>query len=129
MFQRLFSKDVGYQAFRMLQIAFIAAPLIAGLDKFFDLLVYWPKYLAPLAVEILGGHDVGFMFFVGVVEVIAGLGVYYKPKIFANVVAVWLFCIIINLLFTGQYFDIALRDLGLMLGALSLGRLSLKYAS
>lgn len=129
MFARLFSKDHGYQAFRLLQIAFVAAPIIAGLDKFFNLLTYWPAYLSPLADSILHGHDIGFMYFVGIVEIIAGIGVIINPKIYANVVAAWFFLIIINLLFTGHYFDIALRDFGLMLGALALGCLSQKYSN
>ena len=123
-----FSGDQGYQAFRILQVAFVLAPLIAGLDKFFYLLANWSNYIAPFALKILNHHDRGFMMIVGVIEIIAGLGVIYKPRIFAYIVALWLFCIIINLLLTGTYFDIALRDFGLLLGAVSLGKLSQKYS-
>jgi len=123
------TKDPGYQAFHILQVAFIIAPLIAGLDKFFYLLANWSQYLSPLALRMLGGHERGFMMLVGVIEVIAGLGVYCKPKIFSYVVALWLLGIVVNLLMTGHYFDIALRDVGLMLGALALGKLSQKYAA
>ena len=122
------TKDPGHQAFRILQVAFVIAPLIAGLDKFFYLLTNWSQYLSPLALRMLGGHDRGFMMLVGVIEVIAGLGVYFKPKIFSYVVALWLLGIVVNLLMTGHYFDIALRDVGLLFGALALGKLSQKYA-
>ena len=121
--------DKGYQAFRLLQITFIIAPLIAGLDKFTNLLTNWPNYLSPFVSNIIGHHDRGFMMFVGIVEVIAGIGVMFRPKIFAYIVFLWLFGIILNLLLTGHYFDIALRDLGLALAALSLAKLSQKYAT
>lgn len=122
-------KDPAVQAYRILQITFVVAPIIAGLDKFLYLLADWSKYLSPIALRAINYHARGFMMLVGLVEIVAGIGVIYKPKIFSHVVAIWLFCIIINLLLTGHYFDIALRDLGLMLGALSLARLSQKYAS
>lgn len=123
-----FSGDKAYQAYGILRFAFIVAPIIAGLDKFFNLLVLWPSYLSPFVLKIINYHANGFMYFVGVVEIIAGIGVIVKPKIFSYIVALWLLGIIINLLLTGHYFDIALRDLGLFLGALALGRLSQKYA-
>jgi hypothetical protein len=77
---------------------------------------------------MLGGHGHEFMYVVGVIEVIAGIGVFIKPKIFAYVVAAWLALIIINLLMIPGYFDIALRDFGLLLGALAFGRLSQEYS-
>jgi hypothetical protein len=123
-----FSQDCSYQAFRILQFAFIAAPILAGLDKFFYLLTDWSNYISPFVMGMINYHERGFMMFVGIVEIIAGIGVYFKPKIFSYIVALWLLGIIVNLLLTGQYFDIALRDLGLLLGAVSLGRLSQKYA-
>src|SRR5579863_10235111 len=107
------SKDQGFQAFRLLQIAFVIAPIVAGFDKFFNILTNWSNYIAPFFQGILNGSDQGFMMVVGVVEIIAGIGVLLKPKIFACIISIWLFCIIINLLMTGQYFDIALRDTGL----------------
>jgi uncharacterized membrane protein HdeD (DUF308 family) len=121
-------EDTDYQAFRILQITFIIAPVVAGLDKFFNLLTNWSHYIAPFVSNILHHHDQGFMMFVGCIEVIAGIGVYFRPKIFAYVVSLWLLGIIFNLLLTGEYFDIALRDLGLSLAALALGRLSQRYA-
>jgi hypothetical protein len=121
-------KDVGYQAFILLRITFIVAPILAGLDKFFYLLTNWSNYLSPFVLQMVQGHDRGFMGVVGVIEIIAGLGVIFKPKIFSYIIALWLLGIIINLLLTGQYFDIALRDVGLFLSAIALGRLSQKYA-
>ena len=123
-----FSKDEGYQAFRILQLTFVIAPIVAGLDKFFYLLTNWSQYLAPLVSQIIHHHDRGFMMCAGVVEIVAGIGVIFKPKLFAYIVCLWLLGIIGNLLLTEHYFDIALRDLGLSLAALSLGRLSQKYA-
>jgi uncharacterized membrane protein YphA (DoxX/SURF4 family) len=101
--------------------------VLAGLDKFLGLLTNWDKYLAPEVNRALGGRGHEFMLAVGVIEIIAGIGVLIKPKIFAYVVAVWLLGIIVNLLLVGGYLDVALRDLGLMLGALALARLSAIY--
>ena len=112
------------QAFQILRVGFTVAPILAGLDKFFDVLVDWDKYLSPMANNILGGHGHQFMFVVGIIEIIAGVGVFIKPRMFAYIVAAWLLLIIINLLMIPGYFDVDLRDLGLMLGALALGRLS-----
>lgn len=113
-----------YQAFQILRFAFTVAPIVAGLDKFFHLLVDWDKYLPPIANNLVGGHGHQLMLAVGVIEVIAGIGVFLKPRIFAYIVAVWLLIIILNLLVIPGYFDIALRDFGLLLGALALARLS-----
>jgi hypothetical protein len=116
-----------YQAYQILHFAFTVAPIIAGADKFLHLLVDWDKYLPPVVNNMLGGNGHTLMLAVGVIEIVAGVGVFIKPKIFAYVVAAWLFLIIVNLLLIPGYFDIALRDLGLMLGALALGRLSAVY--
>jgi hypothetical protein len=111
-------------AYHALQLGFVAAPVIAGLDKFTHLLVDWDKYLAPSIARLspIGGH--GLMLVVGVVEILAGLLVAVRPRIGGLVVAAWLVGIIINLLLTGGYYDIALRDLGLALGAFALSRLA-----
>jgi len=114
------------QAFQILRFGFTVAPILAGLDKFLDLMADWDKYLSPTANNVLGGHGHQFMMLVGVIEIIAGIGVFVKPRVFAYIVAVWLLLIIINLLTIPAYYDIALRDLGLALGALALGRLSPK---
>ncbi|MGE3241841.1 MAG: hypothetical protein AB7G28_02630 [Pirellulales bacterium] len=116
-----------YQAYQLLHIAFVVAPILAGLDKFFHLLVNWDQYLAPFAERMLGGHGHEFMLAAGVIEIIAGIGVWLKPKVFAYVVAAWLLGIIFNLLMIPGYYDVALRDLGLFLAALALGRLSAVY--
>ena len=118
-----------YQAYQILHIGFVVAPIIAGLDKFFHILTNWDMYLAPVIARVspIGGH--GFMLAVGVIEMIAGLLVAFKPRIGAYVVAAWLVGIIINLLLIPGFFDIALRDLGLALGALALAQLSKQYDS
>jgi hypothetical protein len=117
-----------YQAYRILQFGFTIAPIVAGLDKFFGLLVNWDQYLPSSVNRMVGGHGHSLMYLVGVIEVIAGFGVWFKPRIFAYVVAAWLLLIIANLLMIPGYFDVALRDLGLALGALALGRLSHEYS-
>jgi len=122
-----FSGDRGHQAFRILQVAFVVAPILAGFDKFFYLMTNWSIYLSPMALKVIDGHDRAFFAIVGVVEIIAGLGVLFKPRLFAYVVSAWLLLIVLNLLMTGHHFDIALRDIGLMLGALALGKLAQKY--
>lgn len=116
-----------YQAFRLLHLGFTAAPLLAGLDKFTHLLVNWDQYLAPVVARLLPFSGHAFMLFVGVVEMAAGLLVAFKPRIGAPVVAAWLAGIILNLLLVPGYFDVALRDFGLMLGALALGRLAVEF--
>jgi hypothetical protein len=116
-----------YQAFQILRFAFTVAPIVAGADKFLHLLVNWDQYLPGVVNNMLGGHGHQFMYAVGVIEIVAGIGVLIKPKVFAYVVAAWLVAIIVNLLLIPGYFDVALRDLGLALGALALGRLSQQF--
>ena len=115
------------QAFRILQFGFTVAPILAGLDKFFHVLVDWDKYLPRVVNDLVGGHGHTLMLAVGVIEIVAGIGVALKPRIFSYVVAAWLWAIILNLLMIPGYFDVALRDFGLSLGALALGRLSVEY--
>ena len=117
-----------YQAYQILHFGFTVAPLVAGLDKFFGLLVNWDQYLPSFVNTMVGGHGHTLMYVVGIIEIIAGLGVWFKPRLFAYVVAAWLLLIIANLLLIPGYYDIALRDLGLALGALALGRLSQEYS-
>ncbi len=117
-----------YQAFQILRIGFTVAPILMGADKFLGLLVNWDKYLPSLVNDTLGGRGHEFMYVVGVIEIVAGIGVFLKPKIFSYVVAGWLGLIIVNLLMIPGYFDVALRDFGLMLGALALGRLSQEFS-
>jgi uncharacterized membrane protein YphA (DoxX/SURF4 family) len=115
-----------FQAYMLLRIGFTAAPILFGLDKFFNWTVDWTQYLAPWVNDIAPGSAQDLMYFVGVVEIAAGLLVAIAPRIGAYVVAAWLAGIILNLLTVDppEYYDIALRDFGLMLGALTLGRLA-----
>ena len=116
-----------YQAYQILHIGFTVAPLLAGLDKFLHLLTNWDQYLAPVVNNTLGGRGHQFMLVVGVIEMVAGIGVLLKPKIFGYVVGLWLLGIIVNLLLIPGFFDVALRDLGLSLGAFALARLAAIY--
>ncbi len=116
-----------YQAYRILQLGFTAAPVLAGLDKFFNLLVDWNKYLPRVVNDAVGGHGHALMLGVGIIEIVAGIGVALRPRVFSYVVAVWLWGIIVNLLLIPGFFDVALRDFGLSLGALALGRLSAEH--
>src|SRR5437763_10542919 len=117
-----------HQAYRILQFGFTVAPILAGLDKFFHLLVNWDQYLPGVVANASPIPAHTLMLIVGVIEIVAGIGVALKPRIFAYIVAAWLALIIINLLLIPGYFDVALRDLGLCLGALALGRLSQQFA-
>jgi uncharacterized membrane protein YphA (DoxX/SURF4 family) len=120
-------RDPRYQAFALMRLAFTVAPITFGLDKFFNLMVDWPTYLAPWINDIAPGTGQEFMYFVGVTEIIAGIAVALKPRYGAYVVAGWLAGIIINLLTYSGFYDIALRDFGLMLAALTLARLATVY--
>ena len=117
-----------YQAYWILRIGFTVAPILAGLDKFFHLLVNWDQYLPDVVAKVSPIQPHGLMLLVGVIEIVAGIGVALKPRIFAYIVAAWLALIIINLLLIPGYFDVALRDLGLLLAALALARLSEQFA-
>jgi len=119
--------DGSYQAYQILRFGFTVAPIVAGLDKFLHLLVNWDQYLPPVVNRLAGGHGHELMLLVGVIEIVAGIGVFVKPKVFAYVVAAWLVLIIANLLMIPGYYDVALRDLGLALGALALARLSQQF--
>src|SRR5947208_16065476 len=103
-------------------------PSSPGLDKFFHLLVNWDQYLPGVVASASPIQPHTLMLVVGVIEIVAGIGVWLKPRIFAYVVAAWLVVIIINLLLIPGYFDIALRDFGLLLAALALARLSQQYS-
>lgn len=116
-----------YQAFWLLRIGFTVAPILFGIDKFFNWSVYWPNYLAPWINNIVPGSGQDFMYVVGGIEIVAGLLVAFAPRIGAFVVAGWLAGIVMNLLTSDapSYYDIALRDFGLLLAALTFGRLAL----
>jgi hypothetical protein len=119
-----------FQAFWLLRIGFTVAPILFGIDKFFNWTVHWPDYLAGWINNIMPGSAQDFMYFVGAVEIVAGLVVAVAPVIGGPLVAAWLAGIVINLLTNNppQYYDIALRDFGLMLAALTLTRLAWAFA-
>ncbi len=117
-----------YQAFRILQLGLVAAPILAGLDKFFHLLVNWDQYVPGIVSRLSPIDTHTLMLGAGVIEIVAGIGVAWKPRIFAYVVAAWLLLIITNLLLIPGYFDVALRDFGLFLAALALARLSRQFS-
>jgi len=119
--------EPGYQAFLLLRVVFTVAPILFGLDKFAGVLVDWDRYLAPWIDDIVPGSASDAMYAVGVIEIAAGLLVASVPRLGAPLVAAWLGGIIFNLLTYSGYYDIALRDFGLLVGALALWRLSLEY--
>lgn len=114
------------QAFLTLRAGFTLAPIVFGLDKFFNLMVDWPVYLAPWLDRLLPGTAQEFMYVVGAVEIVAGIVVALAPRFGGYLVAGWLAGIVVNLLTFDppRFYDIALRDFGLMLGALALARLA-----
>lgn len=116
------------QAFQILHVGFTVAPLVAGIDKFTHLLVNWDQYLAPSVEHLLPFSSHTFMQLVGVVEIAAGLIVWFRPRFGGYLVAAWLWGIILDLLLVPGYFDVALRDFGLSLGALALARLAVAEA-
>ena len=121
--------DPAAQAFTLLRIAFTVAPILFGLDKFANVLTDdWTKYLSSEFNSLLPGSAATAMYIVGVIEVVAGLVVLVAPRFGGYLVAAWLGGIIVNLLLVGGYGDIALRDFGLMLGALTLTRLAAAYS-
>jgi hypothetical protein len=121
--------EAAFQVYTLLRIGFVIAPILFGLDKFFNWTVDWTQYLAPWINDIVPGSAQDFMYFVGGVEIAAGLLVLVAPWIGGFVVAAWLGGIIVNLLTVNppEYYDIALRDFGLFLAAVALGRLALAF--
>ena len=115
------------QAYQILHLGFTVAPIAFGADKFLGLLVNWDQYLAPWLAGLspIGGH--GLMLVVGLVEILAGIIVWLRPRFGGYLVAAWLGGIILNLLTLPGYFDVALRDFGLALGALALARLATAF--
>ena len=116
------------QAFLLLRTVFTIAPIAFGLDKFFNLLTNWEAYLAPWINDIAPGSAHTAMLIVGVVEIVAGIVVAVRPQFGGYLVAAWLGGIIVNLVTLGDYYDIALRDFGLLVGALALARLATSRA-
>jgi hypothetical protein len=120
--------DPAYQAFWLLRVGFTLAPILFGLDKFAHVLVNWDRYLAPQFADALPWTTHQIMYAVGIIEIVAGLVVFLAPRFGGYLVAAWLGGIIVNLLVLGDYYDIALRDFGLMLAALTLARLATAYS-
>ena len=121
--------DPAAQAFMLLRVAFTVAPILFGLDKFAEVMISdWPKYLAGEFNDIIPGSAQDAMYIVGAVEIVAGLVVAFSPRFGGLLVAGWLGGIIVSLLLVGGYGDIALRDFGLLLGALTLARLASAYS-
>ena len=118
------SAKLNHQAFMLLRTIFTVAPIVFGLDKFTNLLTDWTNYLAPMATDIIPVSPQVFMYGVGVVEIAAGILVALRPKIGSLVVALWLLGIIVNLLLIPDFLDVALRDFGLLVGALAFNRLA-----
>lgn len=122
-------RDPGYQAFTVLRIGFVVAPILFGLDKFANVMTEWTRYLAPWLNDIVPGTAQQLMYGVGIIEIVAGLTVAFAPRFGGYLVAGWLGGIILNLMTAGEpgYYDVALRDFGLLLGALSLARLGAAF--
>ena len=116
-----------FQAFALLRTAFVVTPILFGLDKFLNWLVDWPIYLAPEINDIVPGNAHQAMLAVGVIEIVAGLVVAVRPKFGGYLVAAWLAGIIVNLLLQADFYDVALRDFGLLLAALALARLATAF--
>ena len=116
--------DPTYAAFWILRVGFVVLPLWMGIDKFANSLTYWPDYLAPWIVGLLPFSAQTAMLIVGVVEIVAGLAILVKPRYASYVVALWLALIVIDLLSYPGYYDVALRDFGLLVAALALSRLA-----
>jgi hypothetical protein len=117
-----------HQAYDILHFVFIVVPILAGVDKFLNLLVHWANYLAPVIPRMTHIPPHAFMMGVGVIEIIAGLIVAFRPRVGSLIVGVWLAAIVINLLLGHHFYDIALSDFGLCLSAFALFRLSYMYA-
>ena len=125
---RTTTADPAYQAFLLLRTVFTVAPIAFGLDKFANVLTDWPTYLAPWIDDLVPGTAQQAMYAFGVVEVLAGVAVAAAPRWGAWLVAAWLGGIIVNLLTVPGFYDIALRDFGLLVGAVALARLAVRYA-
>jgi hypothetical protein len=121
--------DPTFQAFTLLRVGFTVAPILFGLDKFLNWLVDWKIYLAPQIDDLVPGNAHQAMLAVGVIEIVAGLVVAIRPRFGAYLVAAWLAGIIVNLLLVADFYDVALRDFGLLIGALALARLAVVFDS
>jgi uncharacterized membrane protein YphA (DoxX/SURF4 family) len=119
--------EPAYAAFLLLRIGYAVLPVWMGADKFANSMTFWPHYLAPWIVGLLPFSAQTAMYVVGAIEIVAGLAVAVKPRYAGYVVSLWLAGIIINLLTFSGFYDVALRDFGLLVGALGLALLSHVY--
>lgn len=110
--------------YNMLRLTYGIVPIVAGLDKFTNLLTQWEQYLHPGVVDMLPFSPAAFMMVVGIIEIIAGILVLIKPRIGAPVVSLWLTLIALSLIFSGRFLDVAVRDLVMAIGALSLSKIA-----
>jgi hypothetical protein len=124
---RVLAADPSRQAYLLLRTAFTVAPIVFGLDKFAYVLTDWTRYLAPVIDRIVPGTATQAMYAVGVVEIVAGIVVAVRPRWGGLLVAAWLAGIVVDLLLLGRYYDVALRDVGLLAGALALSRLAVAH--
>jgi uncharacterized membrane protein YphA (DoxX/SURF4 family) len=124
-------RDPAFQGYTILRVAFVVVPILSGLDKFFELMVDWTKYLAPWVNDLMPGSAEDFMYVVGAVEIVAGIVVLISPKWGSLLVAAWLAGIIVNLLTFDppRFYDIAARDSVILLGALTLNRLATAFGA
>ncbi len=122
-------ENPAFQAFWLLRIGLTVAPVLFGLDKFAHVLVDWDKYLAPEFADLFNAQGHTLMYFVGAIEIVAGLAVLLRPRFGGYLVAAWLGAIIFNLLLMADFYDVALRDFGLALAALTLARLAAAFPS
>jgi uncharacterized membrane protein YphA (DoxX/SURF4 family) len=124
-------RDPAFQGYLLLRVGFVVAPILFGLDKFFNFMVDWPNYLAPWIDRLVPGSAQDLMYVVGAIEIAAGIAVLVSPKWGSLVVAAWLAGIVVNLLTVDppRYYDVALRDFGLFLGALTLNRLATAFGA
>ena len=120
--------DPVFQAFALLRLGFTVAPILFGLDKFVDWLVDWQIYLAPELNDLIPGNAHQAMLAIGAIEIVAGFVVAVRPKFGGYLVAAWLGGIIVNLLLQADFYDVALRDFGLLLAALTLARLATAFS-
>ena len=120
-------QDPAFQGYALLRIGFVVAPVLFGLDKFLDWLVDWRVYLAPEVNDLIPGNAHQAMLAIGVIEIAAGLVVALRPRFGGYLVAAWLGGIIFNLLLQADHYDVALRDFGLLLAALTLARLATAF--
>ena len=126
---RVALSDPTYQAYLLLRTVFTVAPILFGLDKFVNLLTNWPAYLAPWIDGLVPGSAQQAMYAVGIIEVVAGIAVAVAPRYGSLLVAAWLLGIIVNLLTIPGFYDVALRDFGLLVAAVALNRLSANFAA